>query len=163
MASSGFRPPTRRRVGSGLTMVDAIGHHPASSSSSSSSRGGPHGSHHKHAGKPHGGGGSGAGSKSSSSSGGGGGGFWAGVSSLLGGGGDSSAAALQRQQQAQAQQVHTQGLYMYGGVGVGKTMLMDVFVETATHDMKVREPTRGGNPNPERRQDPTAPPHHPTS
>ena len=31
-----------------------------------------------------------------------------------------------------------QGLYMYGGVGCGKTMLMDLFVGTAPAEFKVR-------------------------
>lgn len=30
-----------------------------------------------------------------------------------------------------------QGLYMYGGVGVGKTMLMDLFVFSATPEFRV--------------------------
>jgi predicted ATPase len=30
------------------------------------------------------------------------------------------------------------GLYMWGGVGVGKTMLMDIFVQSAPKEFKVR-------------------------
>lgn len=32
----------------------------------------------------------------------------------------------------------TQGLYMYGGVGVGKTMLMDLFVVSSAPEFRVR-------------------------
>lgn len=34
-------------------------------------------------------------------------------------------------------QAATQGLYMYGGVGVGKTMLMDLLVTAAAPEFKV--------------------------
>ncbi|GFH09302.1 uncharacterized protein HaLaN_04412, partial [Haematococcus lacustris] len=61
------------------------------------------------------------------------GGFWEGISNLIVGGHRSSHGAG-RHHKAHA---HVKGLYMYGGVGVGKTMLMDVFVASSPPDYKV--------------------------
>ena len=52
-------------------------------------------------------------------------------SSLLGGGSGSGSS------QSAAGQEQIQGLYMYGGVGVGKTMLMDLLVSSAPPEFKV--------------------------
>lgn len=38
----------------------------------------------------------------------------------------------------EADKSRAKGLYMWGGVGVGKTMLMDIFVSTAPKEFKVR-------------------------
>ena len=56
-----------------------------------------------------------------SGSSGGGGGSW--LSSLFGGPSDASSSASSPDNSS------PRGLYMYGGVGTGKTMLMDVFSE----------------------------------
>ncbi|KAJ9515639.1 hypothetical protein QJQ45_021754 [Haematococcus lacustris] len=72
-------------------------------------------------------------SSSSSSSSKARGGFWEGISNLIVGGHRSSHGAG-RHHKAHA---HVKGLYMYGGVGVGKTMLMDVFVASSPPDYKV--------------------------
>lgn len=34
--------------------------------------------------------------------------------------------------------MRAKGLYMWGGVGVGKTMLMDIFVQSAPKEFQVR-------------------------
>ena len=52
--------------------------------------------------------------------------WWQGIGKMLR---RSKADELPRQ--------HTKGLYMYGGVGVGKTMLMDLLVESAEQDFNV--------------------------
>lgn len=54
----------------------------------------------------------------------GGGGWFSGLLSGLGGRGESTAAAT-------AGTPAVRGLYMYGGVGVGKTMLMDLLAKNA--------------------------------
>ncbi len=46
-----------------------------------------------------------------------------------------SSSGLHGQQRA----ARIKGLYMYGGVGVGKTMLMDLFVEAAPPEFQVRD------------------------
>ncbi|KAF5836722.1 AFG1-like ATPase-domain-containing protein, partial [Dunaliella salina] len=56
-----------------------------------------------------------------------GGGFWSGINSLMKGSRDSP-----------SDRPHIQGLYMYGGVGCGKTMLMDLFVEAAPPELQVK-------------------------
>ncbi|KAK9837545.1 hypothetical protein WJX84_004210 [Apatococcus fuscideae] len=45
---------------------------------------------------------------------------------------------LRREQAADVPRQRTRGLYMYGGVGVGKTMLMDLLVEAAETEFKLR-------------------------
>lgn len=48
----------------------------------------------------------------------------------------------------------THGLYMYGGVGTGKTMLMDLFVESAPSSFKVRIPAHVCNTQQQQEQQP---------
>ncbi|PNH06517.1 hypothetical protein TSOC_007159 [Tetrabaena socialis] len=74
--------------------------------------------------------------RGSSSSGGGGGFSWF---SGWGGGGGTAKAAVSAADTAPA----VRGLYMYGGVGCGKTMLMDLFVHTAPTHFKARPAGRG--------------------
>ncbi|KAK9846666.1 hypothetical protein WJX84_005294 [Apatococcus fuscideae] len=45
---------------------------------------------------------------------------------------------LRRSKANEMPRQHTKGLYMYGGVGVGKTMLMDLLVESAEQDFNLR-------------------------
>jgi hypothetical protein len=105
------RPRKPRNRPSGLTIVDAV---------ATSSPQQLHGAGHKHAGHTH---------RSSS------GGFWSGISSFIQGRGDGEGG--EGRGGASSSWPHLQGLYMYGGVGVGKTMLMDLFVETAPKEFQV--------------------------
>jgi len=65
-----------------------------------------------------------------------GGGFWSGLTSLVSGGGSSSSESSSSSHSSPGSG-HTRGLYMYGGVGCGKTMLMDLFVATAPPEFEV--------------------------
>eukprot|EP00798_Chlamydomonas_sp_ICE-L_P027119 gene27119-2347_t len=66
-----------------------------------------------------------------------GGGWW---SSLVGGGKHSGSKAHPHPHSGSAHGIHPEieGLYMYGGVGCGKTMLMDMFVNCAPPEFKVK-------------------------
>lgn len=59
------------------------------------------------------------------------GGFWSGINNLMTGDGSESSGKVT------SSRPHIEGLYMYGGVGCGKTMLMDLFVEAAPPDLQV--------------------------
>ncbi len=70
---------------------------------------------------------------------GGGGGssdWWSGLKSMMRGSDDEDAGS--------GTGPAVQGLYMYGGVGCGKTMLMDLFVDTAPPHFKVPAGGRSG-------------------
>ncbi|KXZ44587.1 hypothetical protein GPECTOR_65g205 [Gonium pectorale] len=106
-----------RRRPSGLTIVDHVG--PADDEPSVSGRGG-------------GGGGSAFSWFSSLGRAFGGGGNGGGI-----GGGNGGSGDLGRGAPAPGVAHAVRGLYMYGGVGCGKTMLMDLFVHTAPPHFKV--------------------------
>lgn len=63
--------------------------------------------------------------------------WWSGLKSSLMGGGSSTVGRGDSNDGAGAQGAHTKGLYMYGGVGCGKTMLMDIFVNSAPPEFQV--------------------------
>ena len=64
--------------------------------------------------------------------------WWSGLSGLVGGGGGGKPAAKAGAAGTPHRAPAVQGLYMFGGVGCGKTMLMDLFVSTAPPEFKVR-------------------------
>jgi hypothetical protein len=106
------RPRKPRNRPSGLTIVDAVATTPSQQL---------HGAGHKHSGHTQ---------RSSA------GGFWSGITSFINGRGDGDSGDSRGG--SSSSWPHLQGLYMYGGVGVGKTMLMDLFVETAPKEFQVR-------------------------
>lgn len=61
--------------------------------------------------------------------------WWQSVSSIMSGGGEDGMDSEDAQHGATKSTV--KGLYMYGGVGCGKTMLMDLFVASAPLEFKV--------------------------